>query len=369
MTAVQASGPAKPVSRIIRTVSGGDRTSPTSEYSSLLQTVRNLGLLRRRTGFYYVMGGILLAALGGAITGFVLFGPTWWQLLIAGALGIILTQFAFLAHEAAHRQVFESGPLNDKVGRIIANGVVGISYSWWMNKHSRHHSQPNTIGKDPDIENDVIIFQEGEASKVSWIQSLITRRQGWLFFPLLTLEGVNLHVHGIKSVFRRGKVERRGLEASMILLRLGIYVTLIFLFLPVGMAFAFLGVQLAVFGVYMGASFAVNHTGMPMLPHDSKVDFLRRQVLTSRNISGGWPMSIFMGGLNHQVEHHLFPNMPRPNLFKAREIVREYCESHGIVYTETTYGKAQTRVLSYLNQVGLSARDPFHCPMAAQLGR
>ena len=93
--------------------------------------------------------------------------------------------------------------------------------------------------------------------------------------------------------------------------------------------------QLAVFGVYMGASFAVNHTGMPMLPHDSKVDFLRRQVLTSRNIRGGWSMSIFMGGLNHQVEHHLFPNMPRPNLFKAREIVREYCETHDILYTET----------------------------------
>ena len=155
----------------------------------------------------------------------------------------------------------------------------------------------------------------------------------------------------------------------MILLRLGVYVTVVFLFLPLGLAFAFLGVQLAVFGVYMGASFAVNHTGMPMLPHDSKVDFLRRQVLTSRNIKGGWTMSIFMGGLNHQVEHHLFPNMPRPSLFKAREIVREYCETHNILYTETSYAQAQVRVLSYLNQVGLAARDPFHCPMAAQLGR
>jgi fatty acid desaturase len=369
MTAI--SSPASPASapRILTTKPREERQHATSEFSTLLQTVRNLGLLRRRTGFYYVMGGILLAALGGAITGFVLFGDSWYQLLIAGALGIILTQFAFIAHEAAHRQVFESGPLNDKIGRIIANGVVGISYSWWMQKHTRHHSNPNTIGKDPDIENDTIIFQAEEAAKVSWIHSLITRKQGWLFFPLLTLEGVNLHIHGIRSVFGKRKVERRALEASMIMLRLAIYVTVVFLFLPVGMAFAFLGVQLAVFGIYMGASFAVNHTGMPMLPHDSKVDFLRRQVLTSRNIRGGWPMSIFMGGLNHQVEHHLFPNMPRPNLLKAREVVREYCATHDIPYTETTYAQAQVRVFQYLNEVGLSARDPFNCPMAAQLGR
>ena len=62
--------------------------------------------------------------------------------------------------------MFESGPLNDKVGRIIANGVVGISYKWWMTKHSRHHSHPNKVGKDPDIEFDIISFLERDASKL-----------------------------------------------------------------------------------------------------------------------------------------------------------------------------------------------------------
>ena len=109
----------------------------------------------------------------------------------------------------------------------------------------------------------------------------------------------------------------------------------VFWFLPLGMAFAFLGVQLAVFGVYMGASFAPNHKGMPIIAQDAKVDFLSKQVLTSRNIRGGWWVDP-MGGLNYQVEHHLFPNMPRPNLARAREIVREYCETLDIPYTETT---------------------------------
>jgi fatty acid desaturase len=98
---------------------------------------------------------------------------------------------------------------------------------------------------------------------------------------------------------------------------------LAFTFLPLGMAFAFIGVQL-VFGFYMGASFRPNHKGMPVLPADSRVDFLSRQVLTSRNISGGIFMDILLGGLNRQVEHHLFPDMARPQLHKATAIVREH---------------------------------------------
>ena len=97
--------------------------------------------------------------------------------------------------------------------------------------------------------------------------------------------------------------------------------------LPLGMAFAFIGVQLAVFGIYMGASFAPNHKGMPIIPADAKLDFFSKQVLTSRNVSGGFWASALLGGLNYQVEHHLFPNMPRPHLAEAREIVREHART------------------------------------------
>jgi fatty acid desaturase len=354
---------AAPTVRIIKTRRGGDAKNPTTEYSALLHTVRNLGLLKRRTGFYWMVFSILVVATIGAATGFVLLGDSWFQLIIAGALGLIFTQFAFLAHEASHRQVFESGKANDRAGRVLANLFVGISYAWWMTKHSRHHANPNVIGKDPDIEPDFIVFQETDAAKVNWITSLITRKQGYWFFPLLMLEGANLHIHGFRTVFGKGKVDKRWLEILMLTTRITLYVAVIFYFLPVGMAFAFIGVQMAVFGVYMGASFAPNHKGMPQLPHESKVDFLRRQVLTSRNIRGGTLMDTFMGGLNYQVEHHLFPNMARPNLRKAQEITKEYCETHNILYTETSLVESYRIVVEYLNKVGLAARDPFDCPM------
>lgn len=361
---------ASPVVTFTKTRPGGSKESPTTEYSALLRTVRDAGLLRRSTGFYWMVFSIITLALGGTIAGFVLLGHSWFQLLMAAALGIILTQYAFLAHEASHRQVFQSGPVNDRAGRALANLFVGISYSWWMTKHSRHHANPNILGKDPDIERDFVSFIPEDAAKAKGLYAWATQRQGYLFFPALLLEGINLHIHGIRTVLGKHKVDRRWVEISMIFSRIGAYLTVIFLMLPVGMAFAFLGVQLAVFGLYMGASFAPNHKGMPILPHDSKVDFLRRQVLTSRNIKGGWLMDSFMGGLNYQIEHHLFPNMPRPHLARAAEIAREYCATHRIAYTQTSILESYGIVIRYLNRVGFAAGgDPFDCPAAAQFGR
>jgi fatty acid desaturase len=157
-------------------------------------------------------------------------------------------------------------------------------------------------------------------------------------------------------------------ELVTIAARLSLYLGLVFWLLPPGIAAAFVGVQLAVFGVYMGASFAPNHKGMAIIPAGVKLDFLSKQVLTSRNIAGGWFMTQFMGGLNHQVEHHLFPNMPRPQLAKARVMVREHCIANDLPYTEVGLFRSYGIVIRYLNEVGLSARDPFDCPTHRQLG-
>ncbi|WP_223692731.1 fatty acid desaturase family protein [Leifsonia poae] len=338
----------------------------TGSYSRLLNTVRDHGLLRRTPTFYALVFSGLVVALASGIAGMALLGDSWFQLLVAGALGIIFTQFAFLAHEASHRQIATSGPLNDRMGRMLATLVVGISYSWWMTKHTRHHANPNTIGKDPDIEIDTISFVEEDAAKQRGLLALITRKQGYLFFPLLAFEGINLHYRSFGTLLKRGKVEGRAKEITFLLVRFALYLGVVFWLMPFGVAVAFLGVQLAVFGIYMGASFAPNHKGMPLIAPGVKVDFLGRQVLTSRNIEG-FGTTAFMGGLNYQVEHHLFPSMPRPHLRKAAAIVREHCAAENIPYTQTTLINSYAIVIEYLNRVGLSARDPFDCPAAAVL--
>lgn len=331
--------------------------------------MREEGLLRRGTFFYLALGTVLALALGGAVTGFVLFGASWYQLLIAGGLGIVFTQIAFLAHEASHRQVLASGPANDRLGRLLIVLGVGMSYQWWMTKHTRHHANPNRVGKDPDIEVDTIAFTAESAATQRGLFAWITRRQGWLFYPLMLLEGLNLHVHSVRSLVRRGRVEGRWFELGLIALRTALYLGVIFWVLPIGMAFAFLGVQLAVFGLYMGTAFAVNHTGMPIIPADAKLDFFTKQVRTSRNISGGFWASALLGGLNYQVEHHLFPSMARPHLARAREIVRDYCYVHEIPYTEMSLARAQAAVVRHMHEVGRAALDPFTCHVLATYRR
>jgi fatty acid desaturase len=331
----------------------------------VMKMVKDGGLLKRARWFYVLVGVAIAVALGGCVTGFVLLRDSWFQLLIAGALGVVFTQVAFLAHEAAHRQILSSGPTNDRLARVLA-GSIGMSYSWWNSKHSRHHANPNTVGKDPDIASDTISFVEEDAAKARGFVRWITRRQGWLFFPLLTLEGVNLHLQSFKHLASRSKVKGRWSEVGIIAARFVILLVPVFVFLPLGMAFAFMGVQLAVFGVYMGATFAPNHKGMPVIDRAAKMDFFSKQVRTSRNIVGGWWATSLLGGLNYQVEHHLFPSMARPYLAKASVIVREYCATHDVPYTETTLIRSYAIVIDYLNRVGLAARDPFDCPFNAQ---
>jgi fatty acid desaturase len=359
--------PGAPTIRIIRTGPRG-LANPTSDFASLLASVKDAGLLERRRRFYILTFLAITVAMGATWVGFVFLHNTWYELLIAAVVGVLLTQIAFLAHETSHRQVFESGKVNDYAGRILCDLFVGISYSWWMNKHSRHHASPNTIDKDPDIEPDFIVFQEKHVRQLRGISAIVVKRQGWIFFPALTLEGLNLHYQAFRTVFSRGRVDARALEIVLLLVRNIGYLAVVFTFLPVGVAFAFLGVQMAVFGVYMGASFAPNHKGMPHVPKDAKLDFLRRQVMTSRNVHG-LGMTTFMGGLNYQVEHHLFPSMPRPYLKRASGMVREYCAERDIAYTSASLLESYGIVIAYLNRVGLTARDPFECPAAASFGR
>ena len=338
-----------------------------SLYAALTKEIQAMGLLRRRHGYYWTKISIVVLVLAGLVALHIMLGPTWWQLLIAGLLGIALTQAAFIGHEAGHRQIFSGRRGSEWTARLIGNLLVGMSYDWWNSKHNRHHGAPNQVGKDPDIEVKPFAWLPETAARRKGLLRWFTKRQGYLFFPLLLLEGIDLHVAGIRQIIT-GKAlgGRRYLERALIGLRLGGYLALVFLVLPPGMAAAFIGVQLAVFGVYMGCSFAPNHKGMPIVPRGLTVDFLRRQVLMSRNIGGGLPIEILMGGLNYQIEHHLWPNMPRPNLRRAAPVVRAFCERHGVRYTQVGLFASYVTVVRYLNQAGLGQRDPFACPLVTQ---
>lgn len=339
---------------------------PPSDYSQILASAQTLGLMRRAYAYYASRITMLGIALAGVSVAFAMIGDSWWQLGVAAALGLVLTQIIFFSHDAAHRQIFASQKANELTALIMGTFFGGVSLAWWHNKHNKHHAAPNQIGKDSDIDASVVHFYPAANPPKSRVLSFFHQHQGWWFYPILSFEMLNLHFQGVQAVLTRKGLKRRWIEAAMLVVRLGGYPTLLFVFLSPGLACAFLAVQLGITGMYLGVSFAASHIGMAILPHDSRIDFFRRQVLTSRNILGGRVASFAMGGLNYQIEHHLFPSMPRPNLHKMRPVLQNFCANSGVEYHEVTIFRAWHIVAAHLNKVGLSARS-FQCPMVASL--
>ncbi|WP_193104318.1 acyl-CoA desaturase [Brachybacterium sp. FME24] len=339
----------------------------TRDYFELSQRVKDAGLMGRNVRSYMLRTALLALAFVGAFVLLLTLGNTWWQLAVAALFGILFTQAAFLGHDAAHQQVFSSGRHNEWFSRIVGNLVVGLSIAWWTRKHNKHHANPNTIGRDGDIAGGVLVFDPDDVKGRSGFMGWLAKRQGWAFVPMLSLFAFVLHYEAISAVFTNERVKHRWAEGILVLIRIVGFPVIVFATLGLGMGAAFLAVQFALFGIYMGGSFAPNHKGMPLIPKDLSVDFLRRQVLTSRNITGGRLMNWAMGGLDLQIEHHLFPRMPSANLRKVRPIVKEFCAERGIIYTETNLISSYGIIIRYLNRVGLGHADPMDCPLSAQL--
>ncbi|GAB2947707.1 acyl-CoA desaturase [Micromonospora polyrhachis] len=326
-----------------------------SDYSQLLRRINAARLLDRRPGYYTARLSLVGGLFVGGWVAFFLVGDSWWQLLVAVALAVLFAQIALVAHDLAHRQVFRGRGASGVAGRIAGNLAIGMSYGWWMDKHTRHHANPNHEELDPDVAPDILVWSTDQARASRGLPRFIGRWQAYLFFPLLTLEGFNLHVSSVRALLRPG-MKGRGLETALLFAHFVGYLAALFLVLSPGKALAFLFVHQALFGVYLGCTFAPNHKGMPTMKEGDNLDYLRRQVLTSRNVRGGWLVDAALGGLNYQIEHHLFPNMPTPHLRRAQPIVRKFCAERGIPYEETGLVSSYRRALSHLHAVGAPLR-------------
>jgi fatty acid desaturase len=320
-------------------------------YAALLRQVRDAGLLQHLTGYYARRIAVAAALLIGGWTVFVLVGESWWQLAVAAFLAFMFTQLGFIGHEAGHRQIGVSRRASDIIGLVYGNLAVGLSYGWWVNKHNRHHANPNQEDKDPDIGTGALAFHRYGAANWRPAARLLYRYQAYLFFPLLLLEALNLHVASARALVQRSG-RYRAWEVTLFVTHVVGYLGVVFLVLSPVKAVVFIAVQQGLFGLYLGCSFAPNHKGMPILGAEDNCDYLRRQVLTSRNVRGGWLIDYALGGLNHQIEHHLFPSMSRPNLRRARPLVREFCRQHGLPYAETGLFASYGLALRHLHEVG-----------------
>jgi fatty acid desaturase len=335
-----------------------------TDYAALSRQVREAGLLDRRLRYYAWKIALTVAALVLGWAVFAVIGNSWWQLADAVFLAAVFAQFGFLGHDAGHSQVFRTRRANAVLGLACGNLGAGVSYDWWTGKHNRHHAHPNTEGADPDIAIGALAFSPASAQAARGIQRLIFRYQAYLVIPMLFLEALSLHASSIRRMTGPG-CRHRAWEATLLGAHVATCLGAVFLVLPPVKAVTFIAVQQGLLGFYLGCSFAPNHKGMPILAASDKTDFLRRQVLTARNVHGGWLTDFALGGLNYQIEHHLFPSMPRPNLRRAQAMVAAFCADRGVAYTQTSLLASYAQAFEHLAAIGSDLAGPVPASGAA----
>ena len=327
------------------------------DYLELQRGVTQAGLLDRQYLYYawkipsvMAMGALSIAVL------IIFSGTLWIQMLNAAFLALTFTNLGFLGHDSGHRQMFKKARHNDWV--LLGVGfMTGMTPSWWQDKHNTHHRAPNQEGVDGDIEVSLFAFTEEQGINVRGMFRFAVRNQAFLFYPLLTLTAISLLFGGIAYQIRKKRMRYPITEPVLVAAGLAAYLTLIFFFLGPWHGAAFIAVHRALGGVYMGSVFAPNHKGMPILEKDNELDFLHQQVLTARNVQGSPLADFWYGGLNYQIDHHLFPNMPRNNLKKAQPIVRAFCEEKGISYCQTGVWQSHKDILGFLHKVSAPLRQ------------
>lgn len=325
------------------------------KFSEVHKLVKEAGLLDLRPRRYVLKLAVNTAMLAAGVVGFFLVGDSWWQLLIALWMGFWGGQSAFMWHDAAHKSMFRHKGWATAVGRFHANLVNGVSYGWWVTHHNRHHSFPNHLENDPDIGRRTIIFDIAQYPTRKRSQKFVVRYQSVLFFVLLIFEGFKMNRTGFNAI-REGKLNRPWVEGVLLAGHFVLLLGCVFTVLDPLTAVLFILVQKATLGFYFGMLFAPNHKGMPTRTDEESLEWLDRQVLTSRNIKPSPVIDFLYGGLNYQVEHHLFPTMPQMNLGRCRTIVRAYCERNGIPYHEVGFWTSYREVASFLHEVSRPVR-------------
>ena len=164
-----------------------------NEYAELKQLIKKQGLLNKQPASYAGLILLTLSLLALSLTFVVLIDALWLQLLNAAFLAFVFAQIGFIGHDAGHRQIFQANGMN-KIAGLAVSFLLGISRSWWIDKHNRHHSNPNQLDVDPDISIPVLAFSEEQARAKRGVLRFVVRYQAYLLFPLLALEGFGLRI-------------------------------------------------------------------------------------------------------------------------------------------------------------------------------
>lgn len=328
------------------------------------------GLLQRRYGYYLVRTLIVLGFLGLGIAGIIILAENLLIVLgVAFLFAATRTQLGLLAHAAIHGQIFQSRGKNAVAGHAYGFGI-GFPTGWWEWKHnSLHHGSPNNADRDGDIQVIWVAFTPDQGAARNGFNRWMVERQNWTVIPVLFLSAISMWFAGLNYLISpKERMKDRGIQWFLFWAHVGVYAALLILFLDSWLhIMVFVAVTMGIQGLYMGSIFATNHKGMEVLDDQTSkgLGFIRQQVPTSRDVRVPWFLRSLVGGLDYQIEHHLFPNMPESSLGKAQPLVQKFCVENNIPYTRTGLLEGIHDILGYLGGIATKVRILKEAPSSA----
>jgi phosphatidylserine synthase/fatty acid desaturase len=315
---------------------------PAIDFAALRRQVMDAGCFQPAPGRAVASFFLHLLAAGGLFA-MAAYGPTWALVPLFTTASLAFYRLGWLMHDAAHGATFGSAPWNRRFATLVA-GTLGELPSGWRYGHNRHHAAPNVRGRDLDQSER---WDPDRRFRSAWVAALdlflTSRFRGfWLPKSMLLL--------GLRDGYWAYRHHRSAFPVELAAAVAGFLVQLVWFILCFGawapLAFAahwFIGL------VYLNAAFAGNHYDLESFDPDAahQIPFDELQLRTTRNYRGGAVTRFVLGGLENQIEHHLFPNLPRHQLRRAAPLVRAYATSRGLPYHEATFFQAMRQVVRF----------------------
>ncbi|XP_059875003.1 acyl-CoA (8-3)-desaturase isoform X2 [Delphinus delphis] len=333
----------------------------TEEFRALQATVERMGLMKANPVFFllYLLHIVLLDV--AAWLTLWLFGTSFLPfLLCAVLLGTVQAQAGWLQHDFGHLSVFSTSTWNHLLHHFVIGHLKGAPASWWNHLHFQHHAKPNCFRKDPDINMHPFFFALGKIlsvelgkQKKKYMPYNHQHRYFFLIGPPALLP-LYFQWYIFYFVIQRKKWVDLAWMISF-------YVRIFLTYVPLLGLKGFLGLFFMV--RFLESNWFVWVTQMNHIPmhidYDRNVDWVSTQLQATCNVHKSAFNDWFSGHLNFQIEHHLFPTMPRHNYHKAAPLVQSLCAKHGVEYQSKPLFSAFADIVHSLRESGQLWLDAY----------
>lgn len=285
-------------------------------------------------------------------------------------IGIFGGRCGWIQHEGGHNSLTGSIFWDKQIQAFFIGFGLSSSASMWNNMHQKHHATPQKVAHDLDIDttplvaffNDALVKRKSKAPYSVWWLKF----QALTFVPLTSGVVVMLfwlfYLHPRQVIRKKKPIEGLWMVTSHIVIT---YLIAEMTGMSTGSAYAAFWYTRWIAGMYLFGNFSLSHTHCDIVDKDEQRNWVEYAVHHTVDIEPGtmW-VDWWMGYLNCQVIHHLFPSMPQTNQPEVSKLFETFCAKWNLRYTNVSYWEAWRLMLQNLQDVGQHIEKEHHLEQA-----